>query len=151
MTSDEGVISTSYGNQHPDYDNIVGAIAVTGSFGEERTPNMRPAAATKKCDALHRSHGRPPIYQQKGGFAGYICNQIWMFAAAVDHAPALDRTALAAGLQAARSVDFSWPQGPNDFSGPRVTSAGQYWRTAMFTKSCSCWRVLDARFRPSYR
>jgi hypothetical protein len=58
--------------------------------------------------------------------------------------------AMAAGLQRTKSIVFSFPQGPNDFTAPRTTTGGQYWRVDQFFKSCGCWRVADATFRPTH-
>ena len=79
-----------------------------------------------------------------------VTGSICLFTAAVSKAPVLQSNALAAGLQAAKSVDFAFPQGPNDFSGNRVTTAGQYWRPAVFTTACNCWRLLDKNYKRSY-
>lgn len=146
---DDGTINVSYGSSHPDYNNIVGAVAITaGRYGEEHTPGMVPTGATARCNAIFAKAGLPPVYQQPIGAGGNICDQLWMFAAAVDHAPVLSQSALAAGLQAAKSVNFSYPQGPNDFSGYHVAYGGQYWRTDGFFAGCSCWRVIDPVFHP---
>ena len=69
----------------------------------------------------------------------------------MQHAPSLDRASFAQGLNRARSVEFSYPQGPNDFTGPRVMTGGQFWRTAQFLTSCKCWQVIQQDFRPSYK
>ena len=90
------------------------------------------------------------MYQRRLGGGGRICNNVGYFVAAVEHAPALTQDALAAGLQRARSVDFSFPEGPNDFSGNRVTHGGQFWRYDQFDRSCTCWKVVDPNFRPSF-
>jgi hypothetical protein len=74
-----------------------------------------------------------------------------MFQAAVEHAPSLDQTSLAPGLQRAKSVEFSFPQGPNDFTGARTTTGGQFWRAAEFRLDCKCWQIPDPTFRPSFR
>ena len=73
-----------------------------------------------------------------------------MFRAAVDNAPALNGGALAAGLQRAKSVEASYPAGPNDFTGTRATTGGQFWRVAQFKAACKCWQVIDPNFHPSY-
>lgn len=44
-----------------------------------------------------------------------------MFQAAVDHSAGLQQTTLVVGLHNARSLDFSFPQGPNDFTDNRVS------------------------------
>jgi hypothetical protein len=148
---DDLIVTTTYGSLHPDFKNLDGAVAITQSrIGEERTPGLPLAPGTVKCDAIYKAHGRPPVYQQRLGGGGRPCNDIWYFKAAVENAPALRQDTLAAGLRKARSVEFSWPEGPNDFSGDRVTWGGQLWRPVQFTTQCNCWRVIDPNFKPSY-
>jgi hypothetical protein len=88
--------------------------------------------------------------RQDDGLGGVACDDMWLFAAAVDHAPVLQRNALAAGLQASRSLDFSYPQGPAVFTGYHATGGGEYWRVIQANSSCSCWRVIDQTFHPSF-
>jgi hypothetical protein len=146
---DEDLIDISYGSMRPKASNIVGAVVITsGRSGEERTPGSTPSAATARCDAAYHAHGLPPTYQQPAG-AGYTCDQLWMFKAAVENAPALQTSQLAAGLQKAKSVDFSYPAGPNDFSGAHTTTGGQFWRAAQFMPGCNCWQIVDPTFHPS--
>jgi hypothetical protein len=147
---DESLIDISYGGQKPNYANIADAVIVAaGRSGEERTPGATPSPGTAKCDAIYQAHGLPPTYKLPPG-AGYTCDALWMFRAAVDNAPALHPAALAAGLQRTRSIEFSYPGGPNEFSGARVTTGGEFWRVAQFKTSCSCWQVIDPTFHPSY-
>jgi len=147
---DESIIDVAYGSQAPNSDNIVGAIAIAqGRSGEERTPGAVPSAGTAKCNAIYAAHGIAPTYKIPPG-AGYVCDQLWMFQAAVNNAPVFKANALAAGLQRARSLDFSYPGGPNDFSGTRQTTGGQFWRVAQFMASCKCWQIIDPTFHPSY-
>jgi hypothetical protein len=148
---DDGILATAYGSQHDDYSNIANAIIITSDrYGEERTPGMAPTAGTARCNAIFQSHGRPPVYQQPVGDGGIACSELWEVAAAIDHAPALQRTALAAGLQAARSLDFSYPYGPANFTGSGVTYGDEFWRPDQFFASCNCWRVIDPTFHPSF-
>ena len=58
--------------------------------------------------------------------------------------------ALAAGLVRAKSVEVSYPAGPNNFTGTRATTGGQFWRVAEFKSDCKCWQVTDPTFHPSY-
>jgi len=143
---DDSLITTSYGTHRPDAKNIDGAIAITPSRnGEERTPNVTPTAETQKCSTLIGQD----VYKLPDA-AGNICDQLWMFAAAVTHAPTLARASLADGLKAAQSVQFSFPQGPNDFAaGSQVTYAGQYWRTTQFHASCACFQLVNQTFQPT--
>jgi hypothetical protein len=73
-----------------------------------------------------------------------------MLQAALGQAPELSAEALPAGLQRAGSIDFSFPQGPNDFTGERVTTGGQFWRPAQFMPDCGCWRVIQPDFHRGY-
>jgi hypothetical protein len=149
--ADDAIVRITYGNQHPDYQNIANAIAIDADrYGEERTPGMTPTAATDRCNAIYTAHGQPTVWQQSLGFGGLVCDQLWMFKTAVERAPVLRRNALAAGLQAARSVDFSYPWGPNDFSKANVTYGGEFWRVDQFFTSCDCWRVIDPNYHPEF-
>jgi hypothetical protein len=148
MPNDQ-LVTTSYGSRHPNYQQFNGAITVSQDRdGEERTPGAVPTAATKRCNAILAKKGIAPTYKQPYA-VGNACDQIWMLAAALNHAPAIQTDALAAGLQAAKSVAFSFPQGPNDFTKQGSTSGGQFYRYDTFTDKCNCWRVSDATFRRS--
>ncbi|HUC35486.1 MAG TPA: hypothetical protein VMR97_00015 [Acidimicrobiales bacterium] len=150
LIPDEELLGISGGADAPNSSNLANALAVTASRnGENDTPGITPTPGTQKCNAIMQSGGLPPVYQQEQ-LAGDACNEIWMLQAAVQHAPVLQRNALAAGIQAAGSVDFSYPGGPNDFSGDHVTTAGEFWRVDQFFETCTCWRVIDPTFHPNY-
>jgi hypothetical protein len=147
---DSTVIVTAYGSQPPDKDNMDGAVAITDSrTAEERTPGMVPTAGTKRCDAILGARGIPPTWKAPAA-AGNTCNQFWMVQAAVNNASSLRPEDLVVGLQRAKSIDFSYPQGANDFTKPGTTTGGQGWRVAQFTKDCACWKLIQRDFRPSY-
>jgi len=151
LLPDEQLIGTAYGTQRPNANNMANALVITDSRnGEERTPGMSPTGPTARCDAVLASRGLAPTYRQNQ-LAGNGCDQFWMLKAAVEHALALRADALPLGLQRANSVDFSYPQGPNDFSGDRVTTAGQFWRVDQFFTECACFRVIDPVFRRGYK
>lgn len=148
MPNDQ-LVTTSYGSRHPNYQQFNGAITVSEDRdGEETTPGFKPTAATGKCDSILAKKGLQPTYKQPYAI-GNACDQVWMLTAALDHAPAIQTNAVAAGLQAAKTVDFSFPQGPNDFSQQGSTAGGQYYRFDTFTTKCNCWRVSDPIFRRS--
>lgn len=148
--ADDSLLAISYGSQKPDADNVDGAVAITASrAGEERTPGSKPTAGTQRCNAALKAKGIAPTYSLPA-VAGNSCDNVWMFAAAADHASILRGDALADGLRAAKSIDFSFPQGPTDFTRARTTTGGQYWRPVQFYKSCACWKLLDRTFRKSY-
>ena len=144
---DEGLIAISYGNLRPDPSNFANAITITARRnGEERTPGMTPTPGTLKCDGILEARGGRSTYERM--FAGDACNLLWTFQTAVEHAPAMQREALAVGLRQAKSVEFSYPQGPSDFTAEGVTYAGQFWRVAQFMTGCRCWQVVQREFRP---
>jgi hypothetical protein len=89
------------------------------------------------------------VYQVPAN-AGHACDQLWMLQAAVSQAPQLSPLGLQAGLQRAKSIDFSFPQGPNNFTGDRVTTGGEFWRVVQFMPSCKCWQVIQRDFRPGF-
>ena len=153
---DDGVVPTSYGNQHPDYGNIANALAITGDrYAEEKTPGYPVSAGTAKCNAIFAAAGQPPVYQQPVGTGGSACDQLWMLQVAADHAPAMQRAALAAGLHNAGSFDPSYPWGPNSFAansftGANISYADEFWRLVQFLPSCSCWQVVDRTWHPAF-
>ena len=147
---DENIISLASGTLAPDPENMIDAIAITtGRDAENRTPGMTPTAGTTRCDGYLRAARLEPTWAQDET-AGNSCNQLWMLRSALDRAPELAETALAPGLQRARSIDFSYPQGPNDFTGDRVTTGGQFWRLAQFVRGCRCWQVVQRDFRMGF-
>lgn len=148
---DDGEVATSSGSGPVNWQNLNGAIAIAdGSYGEETTPGLTPNAASLACNAIYAKGGEPAVYQSPDGIGGVVCDDMWMVQAAVDHAPVLQRNALAAGLQASRSVPFSYPEGPNTFGGYHSTGGGEFWRPLEAVASCQCWHVLNPTFAPSF-
>jgi hypothetical protein len=149
---DQSIIALTDGNTHPNYANIANAIAISGDrFAERHTPGYVPSAGTQRCNAIFAARGRPPAYQAPDvGASGWACASIWELTAMIDHAPALRRNALAAGLQATGSIDMPFPVGPNDFRGTKVTVGDQFWRPGQFLQSCNCWQVIDPSWHPSF-
>ena len=148
---DDGVVPIATGTQKPDYQNIANAIAITADrFGEENTPGIRPNPATVECGSIMTAHGLPTPYRSPDATSGQACDNLWMLRAAIDHAPSLQRSEIAAGLAAAGSVDYSYAYGPNRF-GPGVTVGGEAWRVDQFMPSCNCWQVVDQTFHPPFQ
>jgi hypothetical protein len=147
---DEALLSVASGARAPNFDNIANALAITLSRdAEHQTPGMTPTAGTQRCNAYRQAAGLPPVYEVPAN-AGHACDQLWMLQAALGKAPELSALALPVGLQRTGSIDFSFPQGPNDFTGNRVTSGGQFWRVAQFMPSCDCWQVIQRDFRRGF-
>jgi hypothetical protein len=150
---DQSIIPLTDSNTHPNYANIANAIAIAGDrYAERHSPGYVPSAGTQRCNATVAAHGRPSSYQAADdGASGWACASIWEVAAMIDHAPALHRNAVAAGLQATGSIDMPFPVGPNDFRGSKVTVGDQFWRPAQFFVSCNCWQVIDQTWHPSFK
>lgn len=146
--ADDGFIGVSYGSSRPDRTNFDGAITIaTSRYGEEHTAGYRATAGTTTCNNLFVKAGITPIYRQPASSnGGWVCDLVWMFRAAVDHAPSLSRNALAAGLLATKSLDFSWPGGPNDFTTAHGVAGADAWRVAQYAGSCGCWKLADPDF-----
>ncbi|MFN2537061.1 MAG: hypothetical protein ABR549_02780 [Mycobacteriales bacterium] len=149
--ADDSLVALSYGSQAPDPDNIADAVAISaGRSAEETTPGTKPSAGTVRCNAAFKKYGNlGNVYKLPYG-SGNSCALVSMFDAAADHAPVLQRNAFAAGLQRAKSVEMSFPQGPNDFTGNRITTGGQYWRPLQFHLSCKCWQITNRTFSRSF-
>jgi hypothetical protein len=145
---DYGYIATASSTaQKPDANNLNGAELVSsGSFG------FKPAEtpATKWCNGLYIANGQPQIYDQPSGLGGVICDGLILLKNAADNAPALQRTALAAGIESAGVVDYSWPAGPGNYRGYHVTTGGQYWHSVEYSTSCGCWNPLETDWQPPF-
>jgi hypothetical protein len=144
---DDGIIGSSYGKSAPNYDNLTGAVIITsGSQAEDRTPGIAPSAGTTSCSKALEAGGGPSVLKVSVIIGG-VCNTIAMLKAGLEKAPAISRENLAVGLKAAGSIPFSYPDGPNDFSGDKVVTGGQYWRPVAWMTACKCWQVTDPVFR----
>ena len=149
--SDQSTSFSSYGTNGPEWPNIDGSILVSNyRFNEERTPGLRPTPGTERCRAIMAAKNQPDMYTQKLGMGGVACNQLWLFASAVNHAPELKRTALAEGLFRGGQIDFSFPHGPATFPSVKSTYHGNFWWTQKAYADCTCWRILDTTFRPTF-
>jgi len=106
---------------------------------------------TARCNAIFKAANRPEVYKQPAGGGGVACSEIWMFKAALEHAPSIGRAALAQGLQAAGPIEVSWPSGDRiRFRPGRNTGGGGFWRPLQFFRDCTCWKPIDPVFRPSF-
>ena len=147
---DEALQEVATGSRQPDPNNIANALAITLSRdGEQQTPGMSPTGGTQKCNAYRQAARLPPVYQSQAN-AGQACDQLWMLQAAVNRAPELSVGGLQAGLQRTTSIDFSYPQGANDFTGNRVTTGGEFWRVVQFMPGCKCWQVVQRDFKRGF-
>ncbi len=145
---DNGLVGATGSVQfQPDPSNFDKALAITPDAYWGANTGLAPPAPTKTCDQVLTVHGVPKVLSTSSAYGGVICNTLWMLAAATKNAPTLARDQLAAGLQRAKSVPFSYPFGPNDFSAAGATVSGQFWRPLTWHKTCVCWKVDDPVFR----
>ena len=137
----------------PDPDNFDGALDVIGRrLGEQGTPGYKPSAGTDRCNAIYAKTGQKPVYQQGAGFGGLVCDLLWFTGAIITNAPTLQRSSLVEGMHAIGVMDYSFPWGPVDFSVfPAGTPYGlESWRVVRWSKSCTCWQVLDSTFHAPF-
>jgi hypothetical protein len=150
---DQGTVATT-GNPTfaPDPNNFNNALAITPfQYGANNMPGFKESPTDAQCDQIMTSHGQPAVMASGGvQFAGAVCDVMWMFVAAVDHAQSVAPDQLAAGLQRAGSVPFSFPYGPNNFSAPSATWGGEFWRPVTYHTSCRCWQLDNPNFQPSF-
>jgi hypothetical protein len=147
--ADDALFEISNGSEAPNAQNLNGAIGIAANRdGENNTSALssNPTAGTVKCNAILQTAG---LAVYGAAAIGNACDQLWMFQAAVDNAPQLSQEALAAGLQKAGAIDFSFPQGPNNFA-TGATYGGEYWRQDQYSSACSCWQVVNPNFSPSF-
>ena len=152
--ADDALFEINNGTESPNPQNLDGAMGITASRnGENNVPSLasNPTAGTQKCNAIMQSVGLSPVDKEAAAI-GNACDQLWMLQAAVDDAPVFSQAALGAGLQRAGSIDFSYPQGPNNFTAPGTTTGGQFWRQDTYTTAggCNCWEVVNPNFFPSF-
>lgn len=151
LIPDTGVSAVSSAPEFkPDPNNFDGALAITPEQYGAIESALPETPGTVACDKIMSSHGLPTVYKSPDQYAGSTCSLTWMLVAAIQHA-GLNQSALAAGLQAAKSTQYSFPDGPNDFSGPGTTTGGQYWRPITYSGSCGCWKVQNATWSPSFQ
>jgi hypothetical protein len=148
---EEALVSISSSRTRaPNPDNMANALAITLSReGENHTPGMAPSGGSMRCNGYLKNAGLRPTWESHS-IAGNACNQLWMLQGALSRATELSRTALQPGLQRTASIDFSFPQGPNEFTGRNVTTGGQFWRVVQFMRDCDCWRVIQRDFRRGF-
>jgi hypothetical protein len=150
ILADDGVAAiTASASFHPNASEFNGAVAITPLQYGANTSNLPETAGTQACDKVMTSHHLPAVYQSADQFAGSTCSLIWMLVAAMDHGGPTP-AGLVAGLQAAKSVQMSFPNGPNDFSAPGTTTGGQFWRPISYRGSCGCWFVTNPTWSPSF-
>jgi len=151
LVADDGIVATSSSPSFaPTASNFDKAVAITPSQYGAIQSGLPETAATKQCDQIMTSHGLPTVYQSGDNFAGVTCNLPWMIEAGVLHESADSSADLAQGLAAAGSVTFSFPDGPDNFAESAGAYGGESWRPLQYQAGCSCWKVSNPNFSPSF-
>ena len=147
---DDGAVAiTASANFHPNSKEFDGAVSITDLAYGAIDSHLPLTPGTTACDKIMTSHSLPTVYQSPDNFAGSTCSLIWLLVAAIQHG-GVNPLNLAAGLQAAKSVQISYPNGPNDFTAPGTTTGGEFWRPVTYHASCQCWTVMNPNFSPSF-
>ena len=150
MLPDDGAVAiTASANFHPDAQEFNGALAITDLGYGAIDSHLPLTPGTVACDKVMASHGLVSVYASPDNFAGSTCSLVWLLVAAIQHG-GVSQTALAGGLQAAKSVQVSYPNGPNDFTAPGTTTGGEFWRAVTYHSSCQCWKVVEPNFNASF-
>ena len=145
----QGGVITAGTATGPDPSSIDGAVDMTpGTFGMQTTPGLQLDGGTKRCQSLAKKAGFSPEIVFQGG--GGLCNLIWTVEAAFNHARALTPDAILPGLFGIGPLQFSWPQVDSTFKPPSKYYGGDTWWPIQYHRDCTCWRVLDAKRRPSF-
>ena len=147
---DYGIVAvTNSASEHPNASEFDGAVAITsGQYGAIGA-HLPETPGTQTCDKIMTSHGLPTVYQSGDQFAGSACSQTWMLAGALEHG-SLSAAGIAAGLLAVKSIDMSFPMGPNSFTAAGTTWGGEFWRTDTYHASCQCWATNNPTWNPSF-
>jgi hypothetical protein len=125
----------------------------TDQVGGQDTAGYKFNSATKACDKVISKAGLPAPTsadaKTAGALEGVACVSTSMLVAAIENAPALNRSSLAAGLARAGRIDLGFPAGPAAFNADDPTG-GEYWRTGAFHYGCNCWVVTSQKWRPGF-
>jgi hypothetical protein len=154
-TDYDGFEVTATGGTGPDVDNFDGTISVTNTKVGANTSGLPADAPTQRCIDIFAKHGlsRDLIYPASASSypgGGGACSAFLTFAAAADKDPGLTRAGLVTGLDALGTVPLAYLDGDAVFNQPGKVTGGDFWRVVQFSKACTCWKVLDPTFRPSF-
>jgi hypothetical protein len=130
--------------------NFNGALGITNDGTGEINSGIPFNAASQKCNQVMTSHGVAPMAKEPDDDAvGTACGTIWLFVAAVDHAPSLKRADLLAGLDQVGRFQQPFPYADGLYDRAGKATGGDFWRADQWQSGCRCWRVLDRDFSPN--
>ena len=149
-----GFMVTATGGTGPDPNNFDGTVATTDTrFGETSSGLTDPA--TQACIALFARHGLPADYITGPYLGGVNCNLFELFAAAASHDPGLTRAGLAVGLGQVGRFNMAYSTADSIYTAPGAVtpvkvSGGDFWWTIQFSAACTCWKVIDPTWHPTF-
>ena len=149
VTDYQGMPITAASSLRPNEDNFDGAVDMTTArFGMDNTPGYPYDAATKRCIALARKAGVATTIVYRGG--GGSCSGVWTLEAAFNNAQSLAPNMILPGLFRAGQIRYPYPLVDSTYSAPRKLTGGDTWAPIKWSKSCTCWRILERARRPAY-
>ena len=150
----DGFMVTATGSTGPDPNNFDGTVATTDTrFGETSSGLTDPA--TQACISLFARHGLPAEYITGPFLGGVNCNLFELFAAAASRDPGLTRAGLAVGLGQVGRFNMSYSTADSIYKAPGAitpvkVSGGDFWWTVQFSAACTCWKVIDPTWHPTF-
>lgn len=148
--SDYGEVSSPAGTSNWG-EAFDGAMAITSQHTGEVNSGIRNAEL-QACDQLARRNGLKGFDSEANDTAlPGMCDVFRFFKAAIDKGGA--NVTRATFVQGISSIGAFKTAGLGDglFDRPGKVSGGDFQRAIRFNGSCTCWKIVDRDFRPSYR
>jgi hypothetical protein len=134
--------------------SLDGALFITADqTGAENTEGATFTPATDRCVAIASASGTgSPLEPGRTAapLRGLQCALVELFVAVAEQTRPLVRTGLAPTMGTLGPVDLSFPAGQNDFRNPALPAGGQYWRVLRYDDDCTCVRLVDGTWYPSF-
>lgn len=134
--------------------SLDGALFITADqTGAENTEGATFSPATERCVAIASASGTgSPLEPGRTAapLRGLQCALVELFVAAAQQTRPLVRTGLAPTMGTLGPVDLSFPAGQNDFRNPALPAGGQFWRVTRYDADCTCVRLVDGSWYPSF-
>jgi hypothetical protein len=124
-------------------------VAVTSTRSGELDSGIHSPAETT-CSNILVSNGLPAITTGSSEQAASVCDQMFFFAQAADHAGLNPtRPSLVEGLSQMGYFNSAYT-GDSNWNRPGKIEGGDFQRAIRYHVSCQCWQVVDRSFGPGY-
>jgi hypothetical protein len=131
-----------------------GALMITADqTGAEHTDGVVFSPATQACvDIAARSGVGSPLAgtTTAAPLRGLQCALVELFVAAANRTRPLVRTGLAGGMATLGQYDLAFPVGQSFYNNPDLPAGGQFWRAITYAADCTCFRLVDGAWYPSF-